>query len=121
MCTNHSTTDTSIDPNNAATNPATRNPVTKYAAAQNRSAFNTIPNNPRVMILIGSVSNVKIGLIIKLINPRTSPATKATCHETTEIPGIKYAARITVAESRSHLMMSLMINIDLFPFPLGRG
>jgi len=105
--------ETKIDPRSAARKFAITNPETKYAAAQNNSAFNTIPNNPKVIILIGSVRRVSTGLITRLINPSTSPAKSATVNDATEIPGIKCSARTTVADNTNHLIISFTINIEV--------
>ncbi len=105
--------ETKIDPRSAARKFAITNPETKYEAAQNRSAFNTIPNNPRVMMLIGSVRSVSTGFTIRLMRPSTSPAMSATVSDVTEIPGIKCSARTTVADNTNHFKMSLIINIKL--------
>ncbi len=115
MCTSQSTIETKIDPRSAARKFATVNPVTKYAATQNKSAFNTIPNNPKVRILIGSVRRVRTGLTIRLISPSTNPAISATVHDTTEIPGIRCVARTTVADNINHLKMILIINMRVEP------
>lgn len=70
-----------------------------------------IPNTPRVMILIGIVRIVRIGLINKLMKPRTSPAINATVHPVTVIPGITYAAKNTAADNSNHLKIIFIINI----------
>ena len=56
-----------IEPNNAAINPSTSKPGTRYAVNINNRALITNVNNPNENTFIGRVINVKIGFKETLI------------------------------------------------------
>ena len=69
--------DTNREPNKAGMKPETVNPSKKLAANQNKMAFKTKMNRPRVTMVIGSVSTNKIGRTIRFSTPSTSDAIRA--------------------------------------------
>jgi len=67
-----------IIPNKQATQKlGTEKPSTIAEQRSINKALMTIVNKPKVKILIGKVKIIKIGLIIKLIKPKTKATTTA--------------------------------------------
>ena len=64
---------TIMDVQNKAEKPDTVNSVKILSTIQTIVIFITSPNNPRVIILNGRVIKLIIGLIKKLIKPKTVP------------------------------------------------
>lgn len=89
----------------AGTIPAIVNPGTTTDVIQKKNAFNRIPNSPRVMRLIGSVNNFKIGFIEILMSPNTNATNSAVTNVGTPIPGTRYDAANTANVSPIHFKM----------------
>lgn len=66
---------------------STLNPGTKFAAKRITNALITNVNKPKVRIFIGSVRIRRTGLMIALIMPKTTAATKAATKLVTCTPG----------------------------------
>ena len=74
-------------PQNAGIKPITSKPSIKLATNQNRVAFITKVNKPKVIIVTGSVSITKIGLRIAFTKPKIKAVMTAAYQPDTSIPG----------------------------------
>ncbi len=74
-------------PSTAHPKLTTTNPLTQWDTSISISAFMTSKKSPKVKIVIGNVSNIKIGLTITLIIPNTAATITATLKSVTLIPG----------------------------------
>jgi hypothetical protein len=81
--------DTTKAPKRADINPETEKPSTKVATNQNINPLITRVNNPKVRILIGKVSTIKIGFKNRFKIPKTTATIKAIYILLTTIPGIR--------------------------------
>ena len=85
-------------PIRAGKNPATSNPGTISVIAQNRTAFRMNANNPRVMIVMGSVRIDRTGRITIVITLHTSATKSVVVHPPEMVmPGTRYTVRYTAA------------------------
>jgi len=74
---------------------STRNPGTRELVARTNSPLRRKVKRPRVIRLIGRVRMIRIGLIIALIIPKTTPTTIAVKKLSIWIPGRIYEVIIT--------------------------
>ena len=89
-------------PKKALQKPSTSTPGTKYATNINNKAFITSINIPNVNILIGRVSNTKMGLITKLTKAITTEATSAVTKLEIVIPGTIQPTNIIASDNANH-------------------
>ena len=71
------TTDNTRPATKAGKNPETSNPLTKVETTQTRKALIIRIKSPRVKILIGKVSTIRIGLTKAFKIPRTKATIRA--------------------------------------------
>ncbi len=93
----------------ALINPPTTNPETIVETSSTIKAFMTKLKRPRVKIVMGNVSIVKIGLITAFTIPKTTETITAVIKESTFTPGKRYAV-IKIATPPS----SKLINIPMW-------
>ena len=86
--------DNNIEPKSAFQNPFISIPGTIAPANINNTAFITKVSKPNVNILTGSVINISIGLMVKLISPNTIASIDADSILSTSIPGINHPVNI---------------------------
>ena len=95
--------DNKIEPNKAFKNPSTSNPGAIHPASNNKNAFKTKLNIPRVKIFIGNVIACKKGLIKVLISEMIIHTNIALKKFSTLIPGTIQAVNIIARANKTHL------------------
>lgn len=106
--------DSSIEPNNAATKPDTANPGTIFPMSQNKRAFITKVNNPKVSRLIGSVKSNNRGFIVIFTIPISNAAHNAGIKPARLTPGTTQATKSKDRAKNTHLRR--IYNMLFFPF-----
>ncbi len=101
--------ETKRDPRKAARIPETVKPSMKVEANQNKTAFITKVNRPRVNNVTGKVSKRRIGLTMALSTPKTKAAIIAIYRPSTSTPGTIKAAKRSASAPRRVLLMSFNI------------
>lgn len=102
----------------AGINPATANPCTTDATNQNKSAFKINEKSPKVMMLMGKVSNPKIGRIVSPKSPQISATTMAVYQPSTTMPGMVWVIT-TKAAAVAPMCIKAFISIGLCYRPSG--
>ena len=90
---------------------STTNPGTIKLASQTKNALITNVNKPRVNIVTGKVSKIRIGLINKFKAPNTTAKIKAAKKPETATCGNKYAAIIIAMLETSQWKISFILFI----------
>ena len=85
--------DISIEPTRALKKPSISTPGTIAPANISSTAFITNVSSPKVRILTGSVTRIRIGLIVRLIRPITIARSAAAHIFSTPMPGISHAVK----------------------------
>jgi hypothetical protein len=94
---------------NAVPNPSTLNPPTIQAVKRIIRALMTKVNSPRVRILSGRVSRIRIGRKKAFRNPITRAARSNTHPLTIVMPDINQAATARESAHMNHLIKSLVM------------
>jgi hypothetical protein len=83
----------------------------KEAANKNNPALTTNANKPRVITVIGKVSNKRIGRMIVLSIPKTTAATIAAYRSSTMMPDINSAIKMSPSALKVILRSSVIATL----------
>lgn len=100
--------ETMKDPTKAGQKPATVKPAKNEAANQNSPALMMNTKIPKVKILIGSVSSIKIGRTKRFKNAKTMAAMMAGYGPASSIPGMYSPTTKSVRAINNSRAISLM-------------
>ena len=103
------TIDKQILNTNATKKPLTAKPSIKASARRMMHAFITRRKRPKVKIVIGKVSNTKIGLTISFNNANTTATTIALKYPSTVTPGRSFARSTTIIAVTSRRKITFII------------
>jgi hypothetical protein len=112
LCNIQETPEIIADPISAGTKPSRWKPEINVEISQNKSALRINENNPKVMRLIGSVSIVSTGRMVRPNIPQIIATTTAVYKLSTWIPGTNFEM-ISSVSAVTRTVMSARINIVL--------